>query len=135
MYCNKCGKEILAGTLCDECATPITPLYLQNGKKLGFGKALTSTIMGGIAMFFVYIALVLSSAEPVAGLVLAIFCIPLVIIPLVLGIKSIKTFAVNKHLSPRPVATLVLGIIGLSNSAFAAFLHFIIINLLFFLLV
>lgn len=125
MYCNKCGKEILAGTLCDECATPITPLYLQNGKKLGFGKALTSTIMGDVGMFLVYIALVLSLAEPVAGLVLALFCIPLVIIPLVLGIKSIKTFAVNKHLSPRPVATLVLGIIGLSTSAFAAFFHFI----------
>ena len=125
MYCNKCGKEILAGTLCDECATPITPVYFQSGKKLGFGKALTSAIMGDVGMSFVCIALSLSLVAPVAGLVLALFCIPLVIIPLVLGIKSIKTFAVNKHLSPRPVATLVLGIIGLSTSAFAAFLHFI----------
>lgn len=125
MYCNKCGKEILAGTLCDECATPVTPVYLQSGKKLGFGKALTSAIMGDVGMSFVFIALSLSLAAPVAGLVLALFCIPLVIIPLVLGIKSIKTFTVNKHLSPRPVATLVLGIIGLSTSAFAAFFHFI----------
>ncbi|MBR5140487.1 MAG: hypothetical protein IKV16_05465 [Clostridia bacterium] len=128
MYCNKCGKEILAGTLCDECAADaVAPIYIQDGRKLGFGKALTSTIMGNIGLVFVYIALFLGFVVPVAGWGLAILITPLVIVPLVLGIKSIKIFVTNKHLSPKPVATLVLGIVGLSSAALSAFLHFIIL--------
>ena len=88
----------------------------------GFGKALASTILGHIGFFISYIALLFVATEVAAfmGFMFFLFGLPVTIIPIILGINSIKTFSRRKPPCVRPVATLVLGIVGLAMSAFAA---------------
>jgi hypothetical protein len=60
-----------------------------------------------------------------AGLVLSFIALPLIIIPIIFGIVSIKTFTARKINCAKPIPTLVLGIVGLSSGALAAFFDFL----------
>lgn len=157
MYCNKCGKEIENGVLCEECAViempcaeasdeapvkeaevtdPVetiafsckqntNPLPEPQNRMFGFGKALASTILSIVGFIFVYIAMILSLVEPGAGLPLIFLSMPLLIIPLIFGILSIKVFMERKATCAKPIPTLILGIVGLSTAVFAAFFQFL----------
>ena len=176
MFCNKCGKQIEKGTLCNEClvaelvseepakveavvqesekvvpaqesvatdagidaagnftffneqssASVNTPEHADTSIKsswimYGFGRALASTIMSVIGYFFVYIGLYACIEVPEAGLVFSIFALPLIIVPLILGILSIKAFKSRRYAYAKPIPTLVLGIVGTSISGLMAF--------------
>ena len=154
MYCNKCGKEIEQGTLCPECAAPVqeTPAQEQpqtpyvpvptpaptytysytppvNGRMLGFGKALASTIMATVGFFFAYFGMIIVIVEAELGefggsMVMLMLGTPLIVLPLIFGISSIKTFNAIKTRGVKLIPTLILGIVGLSTAAVSAFLAF-----------
>lgn len=131
MYCCKCGKEISSGDLCDQCAAmqnayqpPVKPQPIYTNpadKMLGFGKALTATILGVIGFILSYVGFLLviwqSIGDVDSGAAFIVISIPLAIIALIFGISSIKVFSSRKNLRPKPVATLVLGIVGVASSA------------------
>ncbi|MBO5789944.1 MAG: hypothetical protein J6R40_02190 [Clostridia bacterium] len=165
MYCNKCGKQIESGTLCQECylaeqqaqaqayaeqqakiayeqAQKEYTYTMQNGdvvyennfenpmpdpqnRMFGFGKALTSTILGWVGFIFAYIGLIGGIIDPDVGILFFMMSLPLVIIPLVFGIASIKVFMKRKATCVKPIATLILGIDGLAASLFSAFFSFV----------
>ena len=150
MYCNKCGKYISQGTKCDDCARAEyyasqaqqaqQPSYnYANGnpyarpnyncepepknRMYGFGKALTSTILGFVGFIWSYIAFGEATnywGDEELALVLILMGLPFIIIPLIFGIQSIKVFTRRKNLSAKPIATLILGISGLVMSGFGA---------------
>lgn len=152
MYCTNCGRQIESGTICPECAQTIanrntyseyanhTPYNAEYGqpkntgsRMLGFGKALTSTILSTVGFIFAYIAFIAilsarlsplgsAAASGAAFGVLTVFSLPMHIISLVFGISSIKLF---RTATPKPIATLVLGINGLEMSALSLLLVFL----------
>jgi hypothetical protein len=87
----------------------------------GFGKALTSTILGFIGYFFsVFTMAMLATEDPdvaIAGGVFFVMSLPLTIIPLIFGLKSIGLFKSTPAGMPKPIATLILGIVGLFFAA------------------
>ena len=103
------------------------PVQTGNPRMIGFGKALTSTILSFFGYIFSYVALLLAvDGEPAGGLVMLLIALGMSIPALILGIQSIKTSArVASQGLPRPIATLVLGIVGLAFSALALFFSFI----------
>lgn len=148
MYCTKCGKWIdYEATVCNECraaeevasaaaenreAEPrpdvsdmFTPAPFEidpKNRMFGFGKALTSAILGFFGFLFSYIALVAGIIEPGAGIVLFILGLPPTIISIIFGIQSIKAFKKRSaNGCAKPIATLVLGIHGVALGATAAF--------------
>ncbi len=109
--------------------TPYTPYQPQpttgNPRMNGFGKALTSTILGFVSFIFSVEAIGFAY-ESFAAIVLLMMTLGMAIPSLVMGIRSIKTFTgAPKQGLPRPIATLVLGITGLSLAAIALFFCFI----------
>lgn len=144
-YCRKCGKEIEQDTgLCEDCRNNelIFEEYEQepatinevneletkqreqsNGRMFGFGKALVSTIVGVVSVVFAYIAtvFVLLDEQGVAGYAVCLtFSIIGAIISLALGIISIMAFIrKKKEGAPKPIATLVCGIVGCVMAATA----------------
>lgn len=76
----------------------------------GFGKALTSCIFGFISFVFL----------TGSGLISLAFMLPLIIMGLIFGIKSIKLFSGRvKEGRVKPVPALVLGIVGVVMTSFA----------------
>lgn len=104
----------------------------SNPRMFGFGRALTSTILGFIGWIFSYIALIvcavaISEEDAIAaGIVLNLFATGLSVPSLILGIKSVIGFKsrVSKG-AVKPIPSLILGIVGLSFSALALFFVFI----------
>ena len=164
MFCNKCGKEIEDGLVCDECLereraeelkasepaveqefpaldetlwkeavyTESVPSDENTNGMLGFGKALASTIMAVIGYIFAIVAYIfavgggtITETDPEVALAMLIaafvlhlvFAIPLAIIALVMGVKSIKLFMNTK--GKKPIVTLILGIVGTYHAASA----------------
>lgn len=105
--------------------TPPPAVYPSAGganlRMRGFGKALTSTILGFIGYFFsVFTMAMLATEDPdvaIAGGVFFVMSLPLTIIPLVFGLKSIGLFKSTPAGMPKPIATLILGIVGLFFAA------------------
>ena len=96
----------------------------------GLGKAIASAAMSEISLILAYGIVYLSVAMTPQGFILLLGALGLAICSLVFGILSITTFArCRKACGAGPIATLVLGIVGLATSALA------IINILFFLFV
>ena len=98
-------------------------------RMFGFGKALTSTILSFVGFIFAYMAIIFCALDPTSGLVLSFLSIPLIVLPIIFGISSIKLFIRRKATCAKPIPALVLGIVGLSTAAFAlifTFLAFII---------
>lgn len=76
----------------------------------GFGRALTSCIFGFITFVFL----------TGSGLISLAFVLPLIIMGLIFGIKSIKLFSCRvKEGRVKPVPALVLGIVGVVMTSFA----------------
>ena len=98
-----------------------------NPRMFGFGKALASSILGFSAYLFSAFTLGFSeSGLGGATIILLMMTLGMAIPSLVMGIRSIKTFTgAPKQGLPRPIATLVLGICGLSFAAIALFISFI----------
>ncbi len=111
--------------------TPYTPYQPQpttgNPRMNGFGKALASTILSYFGLCFSIAAIEVTAFEmPGAAVIVLMMALGMSIPSLVMGIKSIKTFTnAPKQGLPRPIATLVLGITGLSLAAIALFFCFI----------
>lgn len=128
-----------------EVAAPVTTYTasavaqpVENGtnpRMRGFGKALASTILGFIGYFFaVFTMAMISSGEEdvaIAGVVFFIMSLPLAILPFIFGLKSIGVFKSTPAGTPKPIATLIMGIVGLSFAALSLmFLFFAMIALL-----
>ena len=111
--------------------TAYTPYQSQpttgNPRMNGFGKALTSTILGFFSYIFSAITLGIAEVgEPGATVLFLMMTLGMAIPSLIMGIKSIKTFTnAPKQGLPRPIATLVLGIVGISFTAIAFLICFI----------
>lgn len=146
MYCNKCGKEIEQGTLCPQCEAasvqqepvqeqpqvPYTPAPTytyappKQNKMFGFGKALAGTIISIVGFIFSLIGYFIVMAEATisgdvgVGLVFLLMSLPLVILPIIFGISSIKAFTLKKRYGIKLIPTLILGIVGLATAAFSA---------------
>ena len=100
-------------------AAPATPVRL--------GGAITSMILSFFGFIFAYAALIAGAIEGEAGMGLLFFALPLSIIGVVFGAKSIGNFRATTGAGKR-IPTLILGISGLTFgilSLFFAFLAFI----------
>ncbi len=104
----------------------------SNPRMFGFGKALTSTILGFVGWIVSYIALIvcavaISEDDAIAaGLVLNLLASGLSVPSLILGIKSVIGFKSRASRGAvKPIPSLILGIVGLSFSALALFFVFI----------
>ena len=164
MYCSKCGKQIdYESTVCAECvakmannaevtapAAEATPAVVTapevshviaaspevNTRMLGFGKALASTIISFVSIFFMVFSIAaIGSMMFGLGIFLLLATVAAVVVSIIFGIKSIKNFVVAKKAGTGvPVATLVLGINGLATAAFCA-LYLIIFGFAVFVMV
>ena len=111
--------------------TAYTPYQPQpttgNPRMNGFGKALASTILSFFGYCFALAAIEVAAFEmPGAAVIVLMMALGMSIPSLVMGIKSIKTFTnAPKQGLPRPIATLILGISGVSMAALALLLGFI----------
>ena len=93
-------------------------------KKLGFGKALTATILGYIAYIFGSAWFGVGCIFPAVGIIgTFVSSVPMLIVALILGIKSIKLF--KSTVGQKPVITLVFGIIGVVFAALTVLMVFI----------
>ena len=119
--------------------------YYQNtlpdpqNRMYGFGKALTGTILGAFGCIWVYLLFSIAieeleygyyDAELILGCwILSFFALPFIVISLVFGIMSITTFVSrSKANCVKPIATLILGIGGVSfasNTLIIAFFLFL----------
>ena len=96
----------------------------------GFGKALTSTILGFVGYIFAAFTMGMLGAAledsdmAIAGVVFFVMSLPLTIIPFVFGLKSIGLFKSTPSWMPKPIATLILGIVGLFFAALSMLMLF-----------
>ena len=131
MYCKKCGKFVEGESdLCENCrqaptyaqTTVIPPQPVNNG----FKKALASTIVsegGGmlmvIGLFFCNFSEFILTVLGILGILFLSAALAAYILGLIWGIQSIKKFAELKRAGfQKPVATLVLGIVGVAIVAY-----------------
>ena len=151
MYCNRCGKEIESGNICDACAaaayrssvaekvakenekTNVSYAPLEEdampdpkNRMYGFGKALTATILSEVGAVLAVYALLFTGYGFVTAfsLILSLATLPFIIIPIIFGISSIKAFMERKATCAKPIPALILGIVGLSNAAASAMILF-----------
>lgn len=135
MYCKRCGKEIRSGTICAGCAAEQFdqhqkipeftyaeghyPYYSEpdpTKRMYGFGKALAGMILGMIGFFMSYIACIIADLGSDATGIIIIMTFPFIILPLMFGISSIKTFKRRSRARcAKPIPTLILGIASLST--------------------
>lgn len=92
-----------------------------NSVMYGFGKALTSTILGLIGYFFAIIAyygsigsgMAVRESSIVLYVLMTLLSIPFFILSIIFGPKSIKAFVAQKNAGKKkPIPALVLGIVG-----------------------
>ena len=137
MYCSKCGKFIESGVVCPECAIaeyeqtyfgtksteeptisyeiPTTHYAEPNNRMFGFGLALTGQILADVSVIVSYFAILANVISSATGVIFAFISIIFIVLPLIMGIRSIQTFKERKRPCKRPIATLVLGITTLST--------------------
>ncbi len=110
-------------------AVPVAPAPQQNTATAGLGKAITGAALAFVGFIFAIVGMELSII-PEAGIILnLLFALPMSIIGLVFGVKSIKTFKqVCKEGGRKPIATLICGIAGVVFSGNA--LLFILLGLM-----
>ena len=137
MYCARCGKPTENDqTLCNECLTHLQradqrtntppPYAYHNSAPMsiplntyptGFGKALASTIMSGVAFLISYVCVLNSSLSLFYAdihWIWYVLTLGLSIPALIMGAMSISHFKrCSRSGGKKPIATLVLGINGL----------------------
>lgn len=139
MYCKNCGKEIESGVLCTDClinengALYEEPVVMNDSVMLGFGKALTATILGFVGYIFAIVLYIFSLTSFIIGeagviaLLQLVLSAPFAIISLINGISSIKLFKSTHGKKPIPAF-----ILGINAVAFAGLTFlFIFISLIF----
>ena len=129
MYCKFCGRQTVnTDGVCDECRK--NEVSDNNGNALydrtyGYNDALFSTVYGCITAVLVMIGMILSCvpfiAVSVAGLIVSLLFGLGSLIALPKGISSIKRFIEAKRHGVKPIATLVLGIVGTVACGVAVF--------------
>ncbi len=102
-----------------------------NNRKYGLGRAITAQVLSSVAVFVgvisMYILLlsmygfagdvdIVGASALIYGLFFTIGCVVMSIVSIVLGVRSIKCF---KKKTPRPIATLILGISSVVEAASA----------------
>ena len=137
MFCTKCGKQIdYNSTVCNECAraensffdasqqynTDSQPQIVEpmpekpkGSRMVGFGGALTAAILGYIAMAFAMIAFMLwlgvASFDEIVAYIF-FFCVSALVMSIIAIVNGAKAIKVFRESITRPIATLVLGIVG-----------------------
>ena len=155
MFCSKCGKQIdYNSTVCNECAraensffdaAQLNNTYVAepahkspNGSRMvGFGGALAAMIIGDLAIVFAIMSIAYLMTDVIVSY--ALFYVFIVgafvmsIFSLVLGIRAIRVFVRS---SPKPIATLVLGIGGILGTVatYMVFIYIAFISLVLFFL-
>ena len=154
MYCKNCGRELRPDTIfCSACGhqvqeihqyTPANtvPEYTDEEKsrdrRRGLGKAIVGTVFSLVSVFllvfgcmFYAIGLEYYDEDVIfAGLFFMMTALPLSIISIVFGAKSIGAFKRNgREGKARPIATLILGIESLSSGIIMTFMNFVYIML------
>lgn len=149
-YCVRCGKKLEDDSgLCEDCrkqqqnqtteiahsevtVNQVTATEEQpSGRMDGFGRALTSVILSHACMAISLVLFWVVTLKEGFCLLLLLGSIAPQIISLVFGIKSINVFKRNKREgNAKPVATLVLGIVGTIGGAVGIYLWVVFIFLL-----
>ena len=151
MYCKNCGKEIdYEADLCKECESKLSSEVkvdekpVDNGsQKTGFKIALIGAILCAVAYFLsifatTYITTLIEELKALGithisgtddaglifiGLIPAIISIPLSIVSIVFGAKSIGVFKAEKNAGRvKPIPALVMGIVSVVLSSICLFL-------------
>lgn len=111
---------------------PAQPQYVDTGSVMyGFGKALTSTILGIVGFIFAcvsYAGIAVAGATSSWALyvVMTLFSVACTVIALVFGPMSIKAFVTQKNAGKKkPIPALVLGIVGVVWAAISVLYLFI----------
>lgn len=109
-----------------ENISPVVPIYRPNTRKEGLGGAIASVVLSAVSAFFVGIGLGLIWSDIIfIGVIFFLMAVSAAIVSIILGAKSIKTFKrVKNEGNPAPIATLILGIVGLASSAYAILVGF-----------
>lgn len=116
-----------------DVAAPVVesaPLYASatapSNQKLGLGPAIAATVISEVGAMLAYIFFLVSTAVPVAGILLSLFiAIPMAIVALILGIKSI--ICAKNAVGKKPIATLILGIVSVASAAAIVIIFFLTI--------
>lgn len=114
-------------------ATPIAETVYRyasepapSNQKLGLGPAIAATVISEVGALMAYIFFLVSTYVPVAGILLSLFiAIPMAIVALILGIKSI--ICAKSAVGKKPIATLILGIVSVASAAAIVLLFFLTI--------
>ncbi len=124
MYCRYCGKKTEnTDGVCNDCRNGADGIVggAAYDKSYGYKDALFACVYGSITVFFAVIGYFMACVyvTTIPGLVISVLfgfgSLPAVIV----GAKSIKRFIEAKRNGVKPVATLVLGIVGVATSGFA----------------
>ena len=147
MFCSKCGKKIDDRLIvCNECARAENSFFdaaqLNNtyvaepmpekpkgSRMVGFGGALTATILGDIAAAFGMIAFLFSGGFASGDLlgVCAFFAIGAIVMGIIAIVKGVKSIKVFRESTPKPIATLILGLAGIVGAALAFIFLFYVV--------
>ena len=121
-FCPNCGKEKVVVVETTEPQAQVVENKEAITRKYGFDGALKATIFGTVSFFTMLFALFLSVFVPLFGLMSFIAGVVFAIIGIVKGARGIKDFMyANNTARVKPVATLVLGIVGVIAGAIALF--------------
>ena len=128
MYCQKCGKFVEGDAdLCENCrqaptyapTTVILPQPVNNGFKKALASTIVSTCGGMLMIIGSFFCTFSDFILTVLGILFLSAALAAYILGLIWGIQSIKKFAELKRAGfQKPVATLVLGIVGVAIVAF-----------------
>ena len=94
-------------------------------RMFGFGKALTSLILGFFSYFFSVLAMALLSedAAPVTGsAIVLLIAVGITATAFIFALQSIRCYQKRKATCIKPIPTLILGIIGISLSGLSIFI-------------
>lgn len=110
---------------------PVMATTVAPSRMAGFGKALTSAIMGFVGYIWSFVSLTFALSGfydvVIAGFIVAMLGLPFAIVGLVLGISSLKSAIAQKNQTKvTPIAPMILGIAGLSLAALALLFVFIV---------
>ena len=110
---------------------PVMATTVAPSRMAGFGKALTSAIMGFVGYIWSFVSLTFALSgfydEVIAGFIVAMLGLPFAIVGLVLGITGLRSAVMQKRQTQlTPIAPMILAIVGLSLAAITLLLTFII---------
>lgn len=128
-FCPYCGKEQVIVVNAKEVEPEATQVQStvqsasnpqEISSKYGFDGALKATIFGVCSFVSFLFSLFLTILAPALGVMLSIAGVIFAVFGIVKGVRGIKDFIYAKNTANvKPVATLVLGIVGVASAACA----------------